>query len=67
MVKSVHRSLEGPVWVQSSIKEINEQKKMLPWPGVYSAMVAVGKADLTLRLCMKPKSQVRTLGWERKM
>ena len=28
-VKSVHRSLEGPVWVRSDIKAIEEQKKML--------------------------------------
>ena len=42
-VKSVHRSLEGLLWVQNRIQEIKEQKKMLPCPGVHGVAVAVGK------------------------
>ena len=52
------------MWVQNGIQEMKEQKKMLPWPGVYDAAVAVGKADLALQQCGTQESGESSWLWE---
>ena len=53
MVKLVH-VIKERIHVDTlyDIKDIKEQKKMLPWLRVYGTAMAVGKVGLALRQCM---------------